>query len=131
MSIKKGPIVNLLNMAKENNLYRKVRYTSEHMQIVTMSLPPLDFIKKEVHCEHDQFFYIVEGKGCLEFDNEIYTFGTGDTFVIPAKKIHYLKNTSSSNNLKLYTIYTPPEHKYDREDISNPDLNKTRSEKTI
>lgn len=121
MNIKKGPIVNLLEMTRNNKLYRKVRYTSEHLQVVTMCLMPFDFIRKEVHCDHDQFFFIVEGKGYLEIDNTKYPFGTGDSFVVPAKSIHYIENTSSKNELKLITIYSPPEHNYDKEDITNPD----------
>jgi mannose-6-phosphate isomerase-like protein (cupin superfamily) len=122
MDIKKGPIVNLLEMTRNNKSYRKVRYTSEHLQVVTMCLMPFDFIKKEIHCDHDQFFFIIDGKGYLEMNNVKYPFGTGDSFVVPAKSVHYIENTSSKNDLKLITIYSPPEHSYDKEDIANPDI---------
>jgi len=104
----------------ENQNYRKVVYTGK-MQFVYMSLKPLDLIHMEVHPDHDQFFRIEKGNGKAIVNNQIYELFDGIGLIVPAGVQHQIKNTSETEDLKLYSIYTPPEHKPDRLDVDNPD----------
>ncbi len=103
-----------------NQNYRKVVYTGK-MQFVYMSLKPLDSIKMEVHQEHDQFFRIEKGTGEAIINGKNYKLYDGIGLIVPAGAQHQIKNSSETEDLKLYSIYTPPEHKPDRLDVNNPD----------
>jgi mannose-6-phosphate isomerase-like protein (cupin superfamily) len=104
----------------ENPNYRKVVYTGK-MQLVYMSLKPLDQIHMEVHQDHDQFFRIEKGKGKATVNGQEYELYDGIGLIVPAGAQHQIKNTSETEDLKLCSIYTPPEHKPDRLDVNNPD----------
>ncbi len=104
----------------ENTFYRKVVYTGK-MQFVYMSLKPLDSIKMEVHQDHDQFFRIEKGIGEAIVNGETFELFDGIGLIVPAGAQHQIKNSSETEDLKLYSIYTPPEHKPGRLDINNPD----------
>jgi mannose-6-phosphate isomerase-like protein (cupin superfamily) len=104
----------------ENTFYRKVVYTGK-MQFVYMSIKPLDSIKMEVHQDHDQFFRIEKGTGEAIVNGKNYKLYDGIGLIVPAGAQHQIINTSENEDLKLYSIYTPPEHKPDRLDINNPD----------
>lgn len=94
----------------ENGNYRKVLYTGKHSQLVLMSLKPLEEIGMETHPENDQFFRIEKGSGkCIIDDNE-YTLKDGTAIVVPAGAEHNVINTSATDDLKLYTIYSPAHH---------------------
>ena len=114
----------------ENIVYRKVLHTTNKMQLVIMSIPPLSYISLEIHPTHDQFIKIEHGECVvLIYDgNKILIdkiqLQSGWSIIIPANTWHEVKNLSSLMPVKLYTIYTPPEHKKDRLDVDNPDLHK-------
>ncbi len=105
-----------------NNNYRKVVYTGK-MQFVYMSLKPLDDIHLEVHHGHDQFFRIEAGKGKAIINGKNYELEDGIGFIVPAGTPHQIINTSQDTELKLYSIYCPPEHPPNRLDETNPDKN--------
>lgn len=108
---KKGFYINIEKDTIENNNYRKVLYTGQNLQLVLMSLKPNEEIGVEVHQEIDQFFRFEEGNGiCIVNDME-YKVSDGDCVIVPAGSNHNIINTSNKNDLKLYTIYTPPHHK--------------------
>jgi len=105
----KGFIDNIEKLTKENNAFRKVLYTGCYSQLVLMSLAPGEEIGEEVH-GLDQFLRIEEGKGkaivgVLEYDIE-----DGTAIVVPAGTLHNIINTGNVP-LKLYTIYSPPNHR--------------------
>lgn len=107
----KGFHTNIEKDAVENNNFRKVLYTGKHSQLVLMSLKPLEDIGSEVHPDNDQFFRIEKGTGkCIINDTE-YELHDGDVIVVPAGAEHNIMNTSASEDLKLYTIYSPAHHK--------------------
>jgi mannose-6-phosphate isomerase-like protein (cupin superfamily) len=108
-----------------NTNYRKVVYTGK-MQFVYMSIKPLDDIKLEVHDDHDQFFRIEKGIGQAIIASKTYKLFDGIGFIVPAGVSHQIKNTSDSDELKLYSIYCPPEHPADRLDKENPDKYKQK-----
>jgi len=100
------------NIEKEtldNENYRKVLYTGK-MQLVLMSLKPGEDIPAEVHPDIDQFFRIEEGEAYIKVDDKEFNLKDDDIIIIPAGSEHYVKNSSADKVLKVYTIYTPPEH---------------------
>jgi len=91
--------------------FRQVVFTGKHLQLVVMCLQPDEEIGNEVHDDVDQFFRIEKGKAKFVFgDTEEHLVGAGDAVVVPAGTYHNVINTSSTKKLKLYTIYTPPQH---------------------
>jgi len=106
----KGFTSNIENDTLKNDNFRKVLYTSKHMQLVLMSLKPGEDIGKETHANVDQFFRFEAGEGkCIINENE-YIVGNGDVLIVPCGSTHNIINTGKSD-LKIYTIYTPPNHK--------------------
>jgi len=95
----------------ENTDFRRVLYTGKHSQLVLMSLPPKEEIGMEVHEENDQFFRFEKGEGkCIIDDNE-YALKDSVAIIVPAGAQHNIINTSETEDLKLYTIYSPAHHK--------------------
>lgn len=95
----------------ENGNFRKVLYTGKHSQLVLMSLKPKEEIGMEVHLENDQFFRFEQGEGkCIIDDNE-YDLRDGVAIIVPAGAQHNIINTSETEDLKIYTIYSPAHHK--------------------
>ena len=95
----------------ENRKFRKVLYTGIHSQLVLMSLRPKEEIGMETHPENDQFFRFEAGQGKVIIDGNEYGVGDGVAVVVPAGAKHNIINVSDSKELKLYTIYSPPQHK--------------------
>ena len=75
-----------------------------------MNLKPLEGIGLETHIEKDQFFRFEEGEGKVFVDGIEHTVKDGDAIIVPAGTQHSVVNTSKNLELKLYTIYSPPEH---------------------
>ncbi len=95
----------------ENNNFRRVLYTGKHCQLVLMSLLPREEIGLETHADNDQFFRFEQGEGkCLIDDNE-YAVKDGVAIIVPAGAKHNVINTSATEKLKMYTLYSPPHHK--------------------
>lgn len=95
----------------ENNNFRKVLYTAKNSQLVLMSLKPGEDIGLEVHSENDQFFRFEQGDGQVVIDGNEYAVKDGDAIIVPAGAEHNVINLSLTENLKLYTIYSPAHHK--------------------
>lgn len=94
----------------ENEDFRRVLHTAEHSQLVLMTLGPGEEIGMETHGDVDQFLRVEEGTGKAILDGEEYELSDGWAVVVPAGTEHNVINTSSGAKLKLYTIYSPPEH---------------------
>ncbi len=101
---------NIEKITTDNTNYRKVIYTGKHMQLVVMSLNPSENIPKEIHDGHDQFIRIEDGECKIIISEESFILKKDDAIIIPAGTIHEVINISKEKNLKLYTIYSPPEH---------------------
>ena len=97
---------------RANTNFRKVIYTAatRNMQLVLMSLKPLEEIGAEVHPTVDQFFRFEAGEGKVVMNGEETLVKDGDVVVVPAGTQHNVINTSTIADLKLYTIYTPANH---------------------
>ena len=107
--MKKGLVINIEKETLENENFRKVLYTANYSQLVVMSIEPGDDIGMEVH-GLDQFIRIEQGKGKAILNGEEYDIEDDFAIVIPAGVEHNIVNTGDVP-LKLYTIYSPPEHK--------------------
>jgi mannose-6-phosphate isomerase-like protein (cupin superfamily) len=98
-------------LALKNKNYRQVVFTGEHAQLVLMCLQPGEEIGKEMHPKVDQFFRIEEGDAKFVFGaKEEHLVHAGDAVVVPAGTFHNVINASPAKPLKLYTLYTPPQH---------------------
>jgi len=109
--MKKGYNANIEKDTIENTNFRKVLYTGKHSQLVLMSLKPNEEIGMEVHTDNDQFFRFEKGEGKCIIDGSEYTLADGSVIIVPAGAEHNIINTSSTEDLKLYTIYSPAHHK--------------------
>ena len=105
---KKGYADNIEQSTLDNKNFREVLYTGK-MQLVLMSLQPGEDIGWEVHDDHDQFFRLEEGTAKVTIDEEVHEVKADDSVVVPAGAKHNVENTGEGE-LKLYTIYAPPEH---------------------
>lgn len=107
----KGFTANIEKAALENENFRKVLYTAKHCQLVLMSLKPNEEIGMEVHPDNDQFFRFEKGRGKCIIDGNEYDVEDGMAIIIPAGSNHNIINTSATDPLKMYTIYSPAHHK--------------------
>jgi mannose-6-phosphate isomerase-like protein (cupin superfamily) len=106
----KGFFANIEKESLANNNFRKVIYTSKHSQLVLMTLQPNEEIGMEVHTDNDQFFRIEAGVGKCIIDGNEYELADGVAIVVPAGAQHNVINISTTEALKLYTIYSPAHH---------------------
>ena len=106
----KGHIINLEKTTLENTFFRKVLYTAKHSQLVVMSLKPSEDIGEEIH-QLDQFIRCEAGEGKAILDGVSHKISDGFSVVIPAGTKHNIINTSNRKPLKLYTLYSPPNHR--------------------
>jgi mannose-6-phosphate isomerase-like protein (cupin superfamily) len=105
----KGFVGDIEELTENNGDYRRVLYTGKNLQLVLMSLAPGEEIGEEVHQSGDQFFRVEKGKGEVWIDGKMTKFKSDDAFLVPAGARHNVINTSHKP-LKLYTLYSPPEH---------------------
>lgn len=104
-----GYVVDIGRAAIENNNFRKVLYTAEHSQLVVMHLNPGEDIGEEVH-KLDQFIRIESGSGKAVLNGIEHAIAAEYAVVIPAGIKHNIINTAAEP-MKLYTVYSPPEHR--------------------
>lgn len=107
----KGFNANIEKDTLENNNFRKVLYTGKYSQLVLMSLKPREEIGMEVHQDNDQFFRFEKGQGKCIIDGNEYDLADGSVIIVPAGAQHNIINVSDTEELKLYTIYSPAHHK--------------------
>lgn len=100
---------NIEKITIQNNFYRKVLHTTSNMQLVVMTLKPGEEIGLEKHNHTSQFIRLESGNAKAIIGNKKYYLKEGDAIIIPPKTLHNIIN-NGSENLHLYTIYTPPEH---------------------
>ena len=105
-----GYVTNIEADTLANTDYRRVLFTGENTQLVLMTLQPGEEIGEEVHAEHDQFIRVESGSGVVVLNGKKHDLGDGVAVVIPAGTLHNVINTSRGEPLRLYTLYSPPEH---------------------
>jgi mannose-6-phosphate isomerase-like protein (cupin superfamily) len=107
----KGFCSNIEKDTLDNENFRKVLYTSKYSQLVLMTLQPNEEIGLEVHPDNDQFFRFEKGQGKVIIDGNEYDVADGTAVIVPAGSQHNVINVSATDQLKLYTIYSPAHHK--------------------
>jgi len=107
----KGYVDNIGKLTTENGNFRQVLYTGKHCQLVLMSLKPGEDIGEEVHKTVDQFFRFESGVGKVVIDAVEHNIAAEFAVIVPAGAKHNVINTSQTEPLKLYTIYSPPNHR--------------------
>ncbi len=106
-----GYLQNIEEITLKNENFRQVLFTSQHVQLVVMSLKPNEDIGIETHQIVDQFLRVEAGAGTVIMNGEERSIKAGDAFVVPAGVQHNVINSSAAEPLKLYSIYSPPHHK--------------------
>ena len=106
----KGYVTDIEKDTLANEDYRRVVFTGPQMQLVLMTLQPGDEIGRETHDDHDQFIRVEAGTGSVQLGRDTHTLADGSAVVIPAGVEHNVINTSATEPLRLYTLYSPPEH---------------------
>ena len=107
----KGYTTDIETATVNNNNFRQVLYTGQHSQLVLMCLLPNEEIGMEVHPDNDQFFRFESGQGKCIIDDHEYLVKDGHAVIVPAGASHNIINTSATESLKLYTLYSPAHHK--------------------
>ncbi len=105
-----GYVVNIEKKSLENGYFREVLFTGPNSQLVVMSLAPGEDIGMETHGHVDQFIRVEAGRGKSILNGEEHDLEDGSAVVIPAGTEHNIVNSSQTESLKLYSIYSPPEH---------------------
>jgi len=105
-----GYVGDIEKATEKNTNFRQVLFTGKYCQLVVMSLKPKEEIGAEAHPTVDQFFRIEEGQGRVIIGGKEHLVGDGDAIIVPAGSQHNVINISETEDLKLYTIYSPPNH---------------------
>lgn len=106
-----GYVDNIEKITEANANFRQVLFTGKYCQLVVMSLLAGEDIGMEVHLAVDQFFRIESGEGKVIMNGEENSFGPGGAIIVPAGTQH---NVIATTAVKLYTLYSPPNHPADR-----------------
>ena len=105
-----GYVTEINKKTAKNENFREVLFTAPMSQLVVMRLKVGEDIGSEVHNDIDQFIRIESGEGQAVLNGETHDLKAGYAVVIPSGVEHNIVNTSDERELKLYTIYSPPEH---------------------
>ncbi len=106
-----GYVGSIEKQTLSNDYFRQVLFTGKYDQLVVMCLQPGEEIGNEVHAKVDQFFRIEQGEAEFIFNEiEKHKVKEGDAVIVPAGTYHNVVNTSKTAKLRLYTIYSPPNH---------------------
>jgi mannose-6-phosphate isomerase-like protein (cupin superfamily) len=106
----KNYITDITKLTRENDNFRRVLHTTELSQLVVMRIPAGEDIGEEIHDGIDQILTIVEGEGETVLEGKSRAVQAGSIIVVPAGMKHNVI-TKGDRALKLYTVYTPPDHK--------------------
>ena len=107
-------VVNIEELTLENENFRTTVWTGANLQMTLMTIQPGEEIGLEVHADHDQFLRIEQGlatvqMGPTQLDLETWDAEDDLGIFVPAGIWHNVVNTGNEA-LKLYSIYSPPEH---------------------
>lgn len=105
-----GYIAHIEEQTLSNEAYRRVLFTAPNLQLVVMAIPPSVEIGMETHEDGDQFIRVEAGEATVTLGDTSTVLREDDIVIIPAGTAHNVVNTSATETLKLYSIYTPPEH---------------------
>jgi mannose-6-phosphate isomerase-like protein (cupin superfamily) len=105
-----GYVTNIEAKTLANDRFREVLFTATNVQLVLMTLKGGEEIGLETHDDVDQFIRVEAGQGRAILDGKEHALEDGSAVVIPAGTAHNIVNGSPTEPLRLYTLYSPPEH---------------------
>lgn len=108
--MRRGFCDDIERLTLDNEDFRRVLYTGQHLQLVLMTLQAKEEIGEEVHPDRDQFFRFEEGQGVVDMDGRENSVEDDFAVIVPAGTRHNVRNTGTVP-LRFYTLYGPPEHK--------------------
>jgi mannose-6-phosphate isomerase-like protein (cupin superfamily) len=100
--------MNYVELARQNDAFRRTIVTGEHSQVVVMAIQPGEDIGEEMH-EGDQILLFVEGEGKAVLEGQSEPIRAGDLVFVPAGTLHNFVN-AGPEPLRVVTVYAPPEH---------------------
>ena len=90
--MKRGFCDDIDKLTVDNEDFRRVLYTGEHLQLVLMTLQPGEEIGEEVHEDRDQFFRFEEGQGVVDIDGRENPVMDDFAVIVPAGARHNVRN---------------------------------------
>lgn len=99
----------ILEATKENLNFRTVLFTGRKSQLVVMSIPPDGEIGAETHDHVEQTLFFLSGQGKAVLNGAESDINPGDVYIVTPGTQHNFINTGTEP-LKVYTIYSPPNH---------------------
>ncbi len=100
---------NIFEDAQRNQNFRRVLFTGPKSQLVLMSVPPGGEVGEETHKYTEQTLFFLSGRGEGELNNKKFSIVPGDVVVVTAGTKHNFRNIGTED-LKIYTVYSPPNH---------------------
>jgi mannose-6-phosphate isomerase-like protein (cupin superfamily) len=101
--------LDIIQLARSNDAFRREIATGEHSQVVVMTIPPGGEIGEEVHEQNDQLLVFVDGQADAVLDGRTTKVVPNRLVLVQAGTRHNFINTGQSP-LRLVTVYAPPEH---------------------
>jgi mannose-6-phosphate isomerase-like protein (cupin superfamily) len=101
--------IDIVQLARDNDAFRREVATAEHSQVVVMTIPTGEEIGEEVHEGTDQLLVFIDGQGDAVLDGQTTKVTPNDLVLVPARTRHNFINTGEVP-LRLVTVYAPPEH---------------------
>ena len=101
--------IDVLELARRNEDFRREVVTGATSQVVVMTIPPRGEIGEEVHDDADQILLFVEGEGEAVLDGASMPVRRDELVLVRAGTRHNFRNTGEAP-LRLVSVYAPPEH---------------------
>ncbi len=121
---------NIIKNTQENKNFRRVLFTGQNSQLVVMSIPSGGDVGKETHAYTEQTLFFLSGTGEAELNGKKFPIGPGDVVVVVPGTEHNFRNTGIED-LKIYTVYAPPNHIDGRVHITKADADADTADETI
>ncbi len=123
-------VENVAELAAQNSDYRRVIYTGPRTQLVLMSIPVGDDVGKERHVGVEQLLFVESGRGKAVLDGNETALEAGAVVAVPSGVVHDVVNVGS-DPLKLYTVYSPPNHLPGRIQATKADAEKDEADQAV
>lgn len=121
---------NIIQETEKNTYFRKVIFTGTRSQLVVMNIPPGGEVGEETHKYTEQTLFFLSGTGKAILDGKESPINAGDVVVVTPGTKHNFVNTGVIP-LKIYTVYSPPNHIDGRIHVTKADADKDLQDETF